>query len=478
MRSLGWALFVLLLTSSAHAQTTTDPFPEPIPASDGVITVSFREFAMLPDINGEAARPMLLVEEPVARRLFVNDMRGPLYVVSGDGKQVTLYLDVNDPKWSIGVQSQGSERGFQSFALHPQFNQRGAKGFGKFYTYTDTTNTAPPADFHPADGSKRTHDTVVLEWTAKSPAGASYDGGPPRELMRFAQPFNNHNGGHMAFNPLASPRDTDFGLLYIGAADGGSGGDPMNLSQNLSSGFGKILRIDPSGSNSANGRYGIPAANPFAGDGQPETLGEIYAYGVRNPQRFMWDPKTSRLFMSDIGQNTVEEVDIVTAGANLGWNIWEGSFGFVNRAGVSTDKPRSDPKVTYPVVEYGQTDPLFQPNSAVILGGVYRRPEMRQLSDLLLFGDNPSGEIFYISADKLPEGGQDRLRRVLFNDNGARKTLLELIKERNETQGKKPATRADLRFGFSADGARIFILNKRDGTIRLLVPDAPKKSTQ
>jgi hypothetical protein len=114
----------------------------------------------------------------------------------------------------------------------------------------------------------------------------------------------------------------------------------------------------------------------------------------------------------------------------------------------------------------------------VILGGVYRRTEIRQLSDLLLFGDNPSGEIFYISADKLPQGGQDRIRRVLFTDNGARKTLLDLIKEKNEQQGKKPATRADLRFGFSADGAQIFILNKRDGTIRLLVPDASKKSTQ
>src|SRR4029453_13271708 len=186
----------------------------------------------------------------------------------------------------------------------------------------------------------------------------------------------------------------------------------LRLAQNLKSAFGKILRIDPGGSNSANGKYGIPPSNPFVSDGNPDTLGEIYAYGVRNPQRFAWDAKTGRLFLADIGQNTVEEVDVVSAGANLGWNDWEGSYSFVNRVGVSTEKSRSDPKVTYPIVEYGQTDPLFQPNSAVTLGGVYRRTAIRQLSDLLLFGDNPSGEILYVPADKLPAGGQDSIRRV------------------------------------------------------------------
>src|SRR6185436_16882578 len=117
-----------------------------------------------------------------------------------------------------------------------------------------------------------THDTILLEWTAKNPAAATYDGGPPRELVRFAQPFANHNAGHLTFNPLASRRDADFGLLYMGLADGGSGGDPYNHAQNLNSPFGKILRIDPLGSNSANGKYGFPAANPFVNDGNEKTL--------------------------------------------------------------------------------------------------------------------------------------------------------------------------------------------------------------
>src|SRR5205085_1837793 len=162
------------------------------------------------------------------------------------------------------------------------------------------------------------------------------------------QPFANHNAGLAAFNPLAMPGSADFGLMYIGVADGGSGGDPLNNAQNLSSIFGKIIRIDPLGRNSANGKYGIPAANAFQRDNDPKTLGEIYAYGVRNPQRFGWDPKNGNLFLADIGQNIVEEISLVTQGANLGWNKWEASFKFVDRTTLDVGQKRADPKVTYP----------------------------------------------------------------------------------------------------------------------------------
>lgn len=363
---------------------------------------------------------MLLVDEPGSKRMFVNDMNGPLYSVSYDGKTVTPYVDVNDPAWGVGVQFNGSERGVQSFAFHPQFNQRGARGYGKFYTLTDTTNTMPPADFKPLGGT-HTHDTVLLEWTAKNAAAATYDGGAPREMIRWEQPFSNHNGGHITFNPLATPNSPDYGLLYVGFADGGSGGDPMKMAQNLGIAFGKILRIDPLGTNSANGKYGIPAGNPFANDNDPKTLGEIYAYGVRNPQHFFWDPKNGNMFMSDIGQNIVEEISPVTAGANLGWNLWEGNYRYISRQAVDLADPRSDPKVTYPIVEYGQIDPLLQPSSAAIGGYVYRQKTIPQLTNLLLFGDNPSGEIFYVNADNLPKGGQDPIRRVMFNDKGTTK---------------------------------------------------------
>ena len=303
---------------------TNDPFPTPIPATEGAIRVNVTEFASLPDIDGVPARMMHLTNEPGSRRLFVNDMRGALYSVSYDGKTVMPYVDINAPNWGVPVQSMGRERGFQSFAFHPQFAQSGTPGYGKFYTYTDTSNMMPMPDFLPAPGGMNTHDTVLLEWTAKTSAAATYDGGAPRELFRLRQPFANHNAGHMAFNPNAAPGSRDFALLYVGVADGGSGGDPLNMAQNLGSAFGKVFRINPLGNNSRNKKYGIPPDNSFVNT--PGALPEIYAYGVRNPQRLAWDPQNGNLFLSDIGQNIVEEVSLVTPGANLGWNVWEGQL--------------------------------------------------------------------------------------------------------------------------------------------------------
>jgi glucose/arabinose dehydrogenase len=187
--------------------------------------------------------------------------------------------------------------------------------------------------------------------------------------------------------------------------------------------FGKILRIDPLGSNSANGQYGIPSTNPFAKNVKPGTLGEIYAYGCRNPQRFSWDLKTGNMFLADIGQEVIEKITLVTPVANLGWNIWEGSFKY-GPGQVDTENPRGDPQVTYPIVEFDHTDPLFQRSVAITGVYAYRATVIKQLTNKLIFGDNPSGELFYVDADDLPKGGQDSIRRILFNDKGTTKTLL------------------------------------------------------
>jgi hypothetical protein len=464
-RLTAFTILIGLTSTSFAQQLSTDPFP-PMEATKGVISVGFVEFAKIPDTEtGEAPRLMHMVDEPGTNRLFVNTMRGALYSVSYDGKTVTPYLDINAANWGVSVQFAGSERGVQSVAFHPQFSERGAAGYGKFYTYVDTTNTTPPADFV-SGGTNRPHDTVLLEWTAKDPKAKAYDGGAPKELFRAAQPFPNHNGGQIAFNTLAKRGDADFGLLYVGFADGGSGGDPMNLAQNLSSAFGKILRIDPLGTNSANGRYGIPAANPFVSDNKPETLGEIFAYGVRNPQRFTWDAKDGRMLLAEIGQNQVEEITPVTAGGNLGWRNWEGSYKYVSRQ-VDLDNPRSDPALVWPVAEYDHKDPVLQGLVAITGVTVSRDTDIKPLKNLIIFGDNPSGEIFYIDADQPAVGGAAAIRRILLNDGGTNKTLLQVVKEKVATQNKPAPTRADLRFGFGAKG-QIFLLNKRDGVIRLL----------
>jgi hypothetical protein len=456
----------LIFASPALAQVTNNPFPAPIAATEGSIRVDFSEFATLPDIDGVPARMMTLVDEPGTRRIFVSDMRGPLYTINYDGRAVQMYVDTNESRWGYAVQSGGRERGVQSFAFHPQFAQAGTPGYGKFYTWTDIVDNQRPADFTPGGGSN-THHTVVLEWTARNSAAATYDGGPPRELARFEQPFANHNGGHMAFNPLAQPGEADFGLLYISIGDGGSGGDPLNLAQNRENGFGKLFRIDPLGSNSANGKYGIPRDNPFVG--QAGVLPEIYAYGVRNGQHFAWDPANGNLILSDIGQNIVEKVTLVPRGANLGWNVWEGSFRYVGREGVSLENPRSDPSVTFPIVEWDQVDDLLLPNSAATGGFAYRSTAIPQLTNRIIFGDMPVGEVFHISADNLPSGGQDAIRRVLFNHGGEARTFLQLVQAKNREQGRDPANRVDLRFAQGPEG-QVFLLNKYDGVLRVLVP--------
>lgn len=451
----------LLVASPLLGQAVTrDPFP-PLEAAEGVIRVGFREFARLPEIDSAPARMMMLLPEPGAQNVLVNDMRGPIYRISADGRSVTRYVDVNDATWGVHVQSRGRERGVQSFAFHPQFREQGTPGYGKFYTWSDvTTNTNEP-DYRPGGGGN-THHTVLHEWTARAPGAATYDGEEPRELLRLEQPYANHNGGQIGFNPLARPGDPDFGLLYIGVGDGGSGGDPLTLAQNMASPFGKILRIDPLERNSTNRKYGIPADNPFVG--QEGALGEIYAIGLRNPQRFAWDPANGAMYVSDIGQNIVEELSPVSKGANLGWNVWEGSYRYAGRQGVDTSNPRGDEAMTFPIAEYDHSDPILINRAASTGVVIVRDGTIPQLRNRILFGDMPSGEIFHVSADQVPDGGHDEIRRVLLNQDGQARTFLEVIRGVNAS-----ATRADLRFGTGPNG-QIFLLNKADGVIRLLVP--------
>ncbi len=136
----------------------------------------------------------------------------------------------------------------------------------------------------------------------------------------------------------------DFGLLYVGFADCGSGGDPFNLAQNLTSAFGKILRIDPFGKNSANGKYGIPPSTRLSKTARMARSERSMPTAIRNPQRFCWDSKTGAMFVADIGQNIVEEISPVTAGANLGWNKWEGSC---NRSSMKQVTASSEKKADY-----------------------------------------------------------------------------------------------------------------------------------
>ena len=458
----------VLAASGAAAQTTNDPFPDPIEATDGVITVSVVEFAELPDFDGRAARMMLLVDEPDTGRLFVNDMHGVLYSVSYDGRTVTPYLDLTAPRWALQIEASRGERGFQSFAFHPQFGEAGTPGFGRFYTYTDTSDTAPPPDFVPGAATTR---RIRSCWSGRPRIRRrrSTTAGRRGSCCGWSSRSATTTAGNSASTRARRPATPTSACSTSGLPTAAPAAIRSTSRRTSARSLARCCASIRSAPTARNGQYGVPADNPFAADGDDGTLGEIYAYGVRNPQRFDWDVTNGNLFVADIGQNIVEEISLVTAGANLGWNDWEGSFRFISRREVSLVDPRGEAGLSYPVAEWGQLDPLLQRSSAATGLVVYRDDAVPQLADKVLFGDNPSGEVFYVSADDLPDGGQDAIRRVLFNHEGETKTLLQLIQEKNRAQGRDPTGRADLRFGTGPDG-RIFLLNKRDGVVRRLVP--------
>ncbi|MDD5201402.1 MAG: PQQ-dependent sugar dehydrogenase [Terrimicrobiaceae bacterium] len=463
-------LFAVLGLWVAKGQTS-DPFPNAIPP--GGIVVDVEPFAVIPRQTYVGFGPVLneLITAPDGR-IFVTDQFGSIYQVSADGGTVTPYLDVYQSLKSDLV-LEGPEDGLESLTFHPDFLKVGAKGYGKFYTAhtasSRDTNTPgfpeKPADFTPV-GARRSIDYVLLEWQAADPIASTFapanSAAPYREVMRIGAPDLNHTVGLAAFNPNAASGSADYGMLYIGVGDGGDERDPWQLGQDKSQPYAKILRIDPLGTNSARGNYGIPADNPFVG--VSGVIAEAWAIGFRNPQRFSWDQGGAhQMFIADIGQDTVEEIDIGVPGANYGWSQREGSFIYNGLPSVGFNA-RSDSAFsgfTYPIAEYDHNANGTISPAAITAGFVYRSTDLPILQGKFLFGDIPSGRAFYIDADHLPNGGQDSLAELRLRFNGVERSLLQ------EIQRKQSATRVDLRFGRDQSG-RIFLLNKQDGIIRVI----------
>jgi glucose/arabinose dehydrogenase len=207
---------------------------------------------------------------------------------------------------------------------------------------------------------------VITEWTASSPS-ANVFAGTRRELLRIDYNGTIHGLQDIGFNPYAKAGDEDYGLLYICAGDGGSvaAGRP-DWTHKLSSPYGSILRLDPLGTNSVNGRYGIPAANPYANDGKADTLGEIYAWGFRNPHRISWDSQPPhRALIGDIGENQIEEVNLLTKGGDYGYPDREGTFVLrTNQTMSSTRCPPTTPRSGLPTRSLSSTMMRDRPSLA------------------------------------------------------------------------------------------------------------------
>jgi glucose/arabinose dehydrogenase len=402
-------LAVFALASPAAAEHA-DPIPEKIPASDA-------EFDLELVADGFTT-PVLGTHAPGNnKQLFVVDQVGTITAVKlepdkrGGVPDSFTFLDVGPDGANLlvplGAFGPGSfdERGLLGLAFHPDYRKNGL-----VYTYTSEPVDSATPDFPipdaggPPPTSPPRSLSVIREWRVDNPkrSGSVVDPASSRVLLRIEQPQFNHNGGDLAFGPDD--------LLYIALGDGGGADDQGaghadgGNGQDLSAGnvLGKILRIDPRGSNSANGQYGIPADNPFVGQ---EAADEIFAYGFRNPFRMSFDTKTGKLYAADVGQNDIEEVDIVVSGGNYGWPIKEGTFLFDNNAdgeGFTTDdSPGAPPGLIDPIAQYDHDEGV-----SVTGGFVYRGNRVKDLRDTYVFGDltagfggGPQGRLFHIDDD-------------------------------------------------------------------------------
>ncbi len=224
---------------------------------------------------------------------------------------------------------------------------------------------------------------VFLYWSAANPRRsvvASFRATPERIdlasqeiLLEVAQPWGNHNGGHLLFGPD--------GFLYVGLGDGGSGGDPQHHGQRPDTLLGSILRLDVDGKKP----YAIPPDNPFAGGGPGRP--EVWAWGLRNPWRFAFDPVTGWLWAGDVGQVSWEEVHIVRGGGNHGWNVWEGRHCF--KADTC-----SDAGVVPALWDYGR-----ELGQSITGGVVYRGKAFPELTGAFLVADFGSGRLWALCSD-------------------------------------------------------------------------------
>jgi Glucose / Sorbosone dehydrogenase len=484
---------------AVHAQVT-DPIPTPV--TNRGLSVEIRDLARLPDSRSlhpaaedvaptAWARVSYVRELPDGRR-FANDSRGRLYLLDRAGAP-TLYLDMAAAFPLTFYQS--LESGFIGFEFHPEFARNGLfytvhgeKGMGN----PTVPNFIPPG-FTNADV---TYHSVISEWHATAPSARTF-GGTVRELLRVGHvvQFFRHPFGHLEFNPTSRPGDPDYGLLYTSGSDLGfsNGGGPNenqpNQTQRLDTLVGAMLRIDPRSPSVSRGTkgvgdYTIPPINNYAADGNPQTLGEIYAYGFRNTHRFSWDLTDKTLYASDIGMSNIEEINIVREGSNYGWMRREGIFDNGTNINGKLDDvfplameilrgTKRDP-YTYPVAMYDHGEGV-----AISAGFAYhgRIPALR---GKFVFGDVNRGRLFAsdLAAMKAADDGipetvapVEEIQLYVREGDGTRRnvTLKELVEK---TLGAS-VMRVDLHISRTRDG-ELFVTSRQDGTIRMLVPDSGK----
>ena len=314
--------------------------------------------------------------------IFVSDQNGVLYKVS-NGK-ADIFLDVR--KHIKDFQSgPGIATGVGSFDFHPDFLNNGLI----YITYAETFK-GQKADYLISDSIKSEVQWIISEWKmddVKSPVFS----GTHRELLRLHAPTFAHGCQDIGFIPDLKKNDPEYGLLYFGYGDGGANNiKHPELCHHLRSFLGTVMRIDPAGNNSKNGKYGIPADNPFVNETDPLTVKEIYAYGFRNPHRLTWDPaNNNRLMVTDIGEANIEELNIVEKGGDYGWPNREGNFGITTTKDMKTvyKLGKSDlDRFKKPFAQYDHQE------GNAISGGYVYEGNLTPLKNKYVFGDIVNGQ--------------------------------------------------------------------------------------
>jgi mono/diheme cytochrome c family protein len=521
-----WSIvdFIRAVATKREVTVATSAAADPIPHQK----LELAEYVQMPitgDLGGENTRGQLsrvnfMRDEPGGRRFFVNDLNGPLYILDKKTKQFTTYLDFNGlagrpglfPKFTF---ERNLAIGLTNFIFDPDYLRNGV-----FYTI-HIEDPATPAPAEPKTGvvpgldlshfvatqaittptvdGRIDREAVLIEWTDRDPRNATFEG-TARELLRLQLPTPIHPMGEMTFNPAAKPGDPDWRVMYIGSGDAGAGEqrDRRSLNpQRLDTLGGKILRIIPdlhahtaTSTVSENGRYRIPNDNPFVSvDGARK---EIWAVGLRNPHRMIWDAGSTpsappRLIAFSIGLNAWETVVIIKKGANYGYSLREGPQARTSEGmqpvpaddtipvQITETVVRGTVKPTYPVIAY----PHAANGGDAIAGGfIYRGTRIPALKGKLVFGDITTGRIWYADMAEVlraDDGNPATMAQTHEVDAGLRRLVEETFRSRSGRGDVLPGAaavsgrgRVDMRFAEDSDG-ELYILTKSDGMIRQVV---------
>ncbi|MCG8599310.1 MAG: PQQ-dependent sugar dehydrogenase [Verrucomicrobiales bacterium] len=351
------------------------------------------------------AKPALLAR--VVKPVDVGgDAFGTLYILQKDGKVIRTNpengaMAVSTQFAALATGATDSTLGFSAIAIHPEFLVKDRPGFGKFYVVVAEKAGTAPVDFRPEFGTKgENHQDVLYEFTSEHPMAGNFRG-KRRELMRFSQPGPRNNVDSLAFD--------HHGFLYIGVGDGDAADvarkSPSKNASSLKNAYGKVLRINPTGNNSKNEKYGIPESNPF--QIVTEALPELWAFGLRAPHSLYFDPYNTSLCIGERAYGGIEKVNLShMGGEHFGWDITEGGA-----LSSMAARAQLEEIVQPPVFALSRKSGMIGTNTGNL---VYRGENFPSLAGKLIFASH-DGRILVSSPNRAADGERNTITTQALN---------------------------------------------------------------